>query len=100
MAIVLASTHRRYPRRVARLIALVRRDRVVYTARADRPPAEHGTWLAMATAAETVERIEQLQQDHGWSCLHLRRALGRSGASDRAIDSQPGFAAQPRGGGS
>ena len=31
------------PRRIARCIAVVRRDRVVHPARADRPSAEHGT---------------------------------------------------------
>ena len=31
------------PRRIARRVAVVRRDRVVHPPRADRPPAEHGT---------------------------------------------------------
>ena len=31
------------PRRIARRVAVVRRDRVVHPPRADRPSAEHGT---------------------------------------------------------
>ena len=49
------------PRRVARCAAVVRRDRAHHPPRTDLSPAEHGTRLAMATSAETAERIEQLQ---------------------------------------
>ena len=74
VASVLASTHRRY-RRVARRVAVVRRDRAADPPRADRPPAEYGTRLAMAkanaeaTASESITSRMILAGEPNTACL-------------------------------